>query len=92
MAIKGCHTNNEIFNDSEFIEDLFEKQQYIRFSEAGASHQNRAEDCTAKTVVTTERTMLVHTALRCPEYILSTDIWPMVIDYSVWVHNRIPEM
>ena len=34
----------------------------------------------------------MHAALRCPEDTLSTDIWPMVMDYSVWVYNWIPDM
>ena len=38
------------------------------------------------------RTMLMHAALRCPEDILSTDLWPMAMDYSVWVYNRTPDM
>ena len=31
-------------------------------------------------------------ALRCPEDIFSTDIWPMKMDYTVWVYNWIHEM
>ena len=34
----------------------------------------------------------MHAALRCPEEKLSTDIWPMAMDYAVWVYNRIPDM
>ena len=42
VLIKRYHTDNEIFNASEFMEDLLKKQQKIRFSGAGASHQNGA--------------------------------------------------
>ena len=38
------------------------------------------------------RTMLMHAALRCPEDTLSNDIWPMAMDYAVWVYNRTPDM
>ena len=38
------------------------------------------------------RTMLMHAALRCPEDTLSTDLWPMTMDYDVWVYNRTPDM
>ena len=34
----------------------------------------------------------MHTALIFPEDTLSTDIWPMAIDYAVWVYNRIPDI
>ena len=38
------------------------------------------------------RTMLMHDVLRCPEETLSTDNWPMEIDYAIWFYNRIPDM
>ena len=74
VVIKGYHTDNGIFNSSEFMEELFKKQQKIRFSGAGASHQNGAAERAIKTLFTMERTMLMHAALRCPEDTLSTDI------------------
>ena len=42
VVIKRYHTDNGIFNSSEFIEELSKKKQKIRFSGAGASHQNGA--------------------------------------------------
>ena len=68
------------------------KQQKIIFSGAGASHQNGAADSDIKTVVTMARTMLMHAALRCSEDTFSTDLWPMAMDYAVWVYNNTPEM
>ena len=38
--IKKYHT--EISNTSKFMEELLKKQQKLRFSAAGASHQNGA--------------------------------------------------
>ena len=63
--------------------ELLKKQQNIRFSGAGASHQNGAAERAIKTVVTMARTMLMHTELRCPEDTFSTDIWSVAMDYSV---------
>ena len=42
VMINVYHTDNEIFNTSKFMEELLKKQQKLRFSEAGASHQNWA--------------------------------------------------
>ena len=92
VTIKGYHTDNGIFNSSEFIEELLKKQQKIRFSGARASHQNGAAERAIKTVVTMERTMLMHDALRCPEDTLFTDLWPTAMDYAVWVKKRTPDM
>ena len=83
VLIKGYQIDNGIFNSSEFMEDLLKKQQKIRFSGDGASHQNGVSECAIKTVVTMERTMLMHADLRCPENTLSTDLWPRSMDYAV---------
>ena len=61
------------------------KQQKIRFSGAGASHPNGAAERAIKMVVTMARTMLMYAALRCLEDTFYTDLWPMVMDYAVWV-------
>ena len=92
VVIKGYHTNNGIFNASEFMEDLLTQQQKIRFSGAGASYQNGAAELEIKTVVTMASTMFMHATIRCPEDTLSTDLWPMVMDYDVWVYNWTPDM
>ena len=90
--IKGYYTDNGIFNSSEFMEELLKNQQKIRFFGAGASHQNGAAERAIKTVVTMERTMLMHAVLRCPEDTLSTDLWPMAMDYALWVYNKTPDI
>ena len=40
VVIKWYHTDNGVFNASEFMEKLLNNKQKIRFSGAGASHQN----------------------------------------------------
>ena len=65
------------------MKGLLKKQQKIRFSGDGASHKKWAAESAIKTVVTMARTMLMHAALRCSDYISSTDIWPTPMDYDV---------
>ena len=43
-------------------------------------------------VVTMERTTLMQNELICPDDTLSTDIWPMSMDYVIRVYNRIPDL
>ena len=74
------------------MEELLKKQQKIRFSGAGASHQNWAEERAIKTLVNMASTMLMHTEFRCPEDTLSTDLLPMKMYYAVWVYNWIPDI
>ena len=77
VGIKGYHTDNGIFNASEFMDELFKNQKKVRFSGAGATHQNGTSERTIKMVVTTERTMLVHAALICPK-----DTFPLIFDHG----------
>ena len=90
--IKGYHTDNGIFNSSEFMEELLKKQLKIRFSGSGASRKNGAVERAIKTVVTMARTISMHDALRFTEETLYTDLWTMAMDCSVWVYNRVPDM
>ena len=80
MVIKGYHTDNWIFNASEFMEELLKNRQKIRFSGASISHQNGAAERAIKKLVTMAVTILMHAALRCPEDTLSTDLWPMAME------------
>ena len=72
MEIKGYHTDNAIFNASEFMEELLKNQQKIIFSGAGSPHYNGASYCAIKIVVTMARTTLINAAVRCPEETLPT--------------------
>ena len=65
--IKGYHTDNGIFNASEFMEELLKNKKKIKFSWSGASHQNEAVEPAIKMVVTMARTILMKAALRYPE-------------------------
>ena len=40
VMINVYHTDNERLNTSKFMEEMLKKQQKLRFSGAGASHQN----------------------------------------------------
>ena len=60
MVIKVYHTDNLIFNTSDFMEDMLKKHQQIRFSAVGALHQNVSVKCTINMVVTMTSIMLMH--------------------------------
>ena len=92
VVIKEYHTDNGILNASDFMEELLNNQKKIRFSGAGASHQNEAAERSIKTLVNMARIMFMDAALRFPEDTLYTYLWPLEMDYAVWVYNRIPDM
>ena len=73
MAIKGYHTDNGIFNASEFMEELLNKQQKIRFRGAGASHQNGASERAIKPMVNMASAILMKARMICHKDTLSID-------------------
>ena len=79
LIINVHHTEIGIFNTSNFMEELFKKQQKISFSGARSSHQNGAAERAIKMVVATASNMFMNAALICHEDTFSTDIWPMEI-------------
>ena len=56
------------------MDEMFSTYLNIRFSGAGASHQNGASKHIIKTVVNMQMTMLMHAALICPKDTFYTDI------------------
>ena len=66
------------------MEELLKQQQKIRFSGAGASHQNRAAEHANNTVVSMSRAILIHAALKCSEDTFSTNLFPTAMYYAIW--------
>ena len=88
--VQAYHTDNGVFRAKEFNDKILENQQIITFSGVGAHHQNGAAERAIRTIFTIARTMLTHAAIRWPDAI-TTDLWPMALDYAVWLHNRMPK-
>ena len=87
MATKGYYTENIIFNDSKFMEELLNNQKKIRFSGYGASHKNGAAERAIKRLVIIERTMLIYSDLIYTKDILYNDFgqqkWNMLYGSTV---------
>ena len=45
-----------------------------------------------KTVVTRDRDILMHAALRFPKEKMSTDLWPMDMEDSAWIYNWVSDI
>ena len=64
------------------MEETLKKQKKIRFSGAGASHQNGEAECTIKTVVNMESVILMQAWMICHKDTLSIDFgqrkWTML--------------
>ena len=44
-----------------------------------------------RTVTFMARTMMLHAAMHLPEGAITADLWPMAMDYAVWLYNHIPQ-
>ena len=69
------------------MEELLNIQKSINFIKAVALQKNWSIESATKTVVTRDRAMLMHAALKCPKEKLSTDLWPMEMEDSEWIYN-----
>ena len=86
LIINVYHTDNEIFNTSKFMEELLKKQQKLRFSGAGASHQNGA--CSRAHYQDSGRYDKCHIDASLDDMSQGHIIhlfWPMEMYYAVWI-------
>jgi hypothetical protein len=89
IRIKCYHADNGTFASNEFQADCEAKAQQLTFSASNAHHQNGVAERYIGTITRLARAMLLHSALFWPgEH--SLDLWPMAMDYAVWIWNHLP--
>ena len=89
VVVQGYHTDNGVFTARDYIKVIEDAGQTMSFSGVGAHHQNPAERAIG-TVFSIARTMMLHAAIRWPE-MADPSLWPMAIDYAVWLYNHMPK-
>jgi transposase InsO family protein len=77
VILQQFPTDNGIFTSKEFMADLMDSEQSVRFSGVGAAHQNGSAERNIQTIVNMARTMMLHTALHSPSGFITADLWPM---------------
>jgi hypothetical protein len=90
VIVQDYHTVKGVFTAKEFLNDLVIKDQKVRFAGSGAAHQNGIAERSILTITNMARTMLLHAALRHGGSQIHQDHWPLAMDHSVWIYNRIP--
>ena len=91
VRVSAYHSDNGIYSSNEFMAHLAGKKQPITFSGAGAAHQNAVAEQAIQTVTYMARTLLIHASMRSPEETITANLWPMAMDYAVWVYNNVPK-
>jgi hypothetical protein len=90
VSLQRFHTDEGVFMAREFLEHLAKGNQDIRFSGVGTGHQNGVSERAIRTITSMARTMMLHAALRSPEGFITADLWPMAMDYAIWLYNWVP--
>ena len=70
---------------------LSSKGKTVTFSGFGTAYQNAVAERAIETVVYMARTMMIHAAMRSPENTITSDLWPMAMEYAVWIYNHLPK-
>ena len=89
VRIKRYHSDNGVFSSAEFKSHCDELNQKLTFSGVGAKFQNGVAERGIQTVSNMAKASMIHAAIRWPGRRL-IDLWPLAMQYAVWVHNRLP--
>lgn len=90
VSIDAYHTDNGVYKSAEFMKELAEKGQGLKFSGVSAQFQNGPAENAIKIVVAKARTMMVHAALRWPAQ-AKKDLWPMALSHAAHLYNHTPK-
>jgi len=89
--VKEYGTDNAVFNVIAFNHHIVENHQRIRYCGVNAHHQNGVAERAIQTVVTQARALLLHAMLRWPDT-TTQDLWPMAMQHTEYLSNRLPRM
>ena len=82
--------NSSIFTSSAFSSSLLAFKQTSHFAGVGAHHQNGVAERAIQTIMSMACTVMLHATIRWGEVHTST-LWPMAVDYAVWIYNHMPD-
>jgi len=77
------------FTSKEFREHLSHYEQIIRFVGTSAHHHNAIAERSIHTIMSIARTMMLHAAIHWTGMVDAT-LWPLAVDYAVYIFNQVP--
>lgn len=89
VNVKSYRGDNGVFKAKEYQKDLEIHDQTIEFSGVRGHHQNGIVERAIRTITESARAMLLHAAIHWPSE-TSLDMWPMAMEYAVWIWNQMP--
>jgi hypothetical protein len=82
--------NSTAFASAEYTSHLATFRQITQFAGVGAHHHNGVAERAIQTIMAMARTMLIHAAIRWPD-VADASLWPMAVDYAVYIYNHMPD-
>lgn len=89
VKIRKYHSDNGVFSSKEFKSHCDELNQKLTFSGVGAKFQNGVAERGIQTVSNMAKASMIHASIHWPGRKF-LDMWPLAMQYTVWVHNRLP--
>ena len=83
--------NGSSFSSQAFRKHLENFAQIIRYAGVGAHHHNGAAERSIQTVMGIARTMMLHAAIHWPD-VADAALWPLAVQYAVFLFNRMPSL
>jgi GAG-pre-integrase domain len=81
--------NGSAFSAGDYAKELATFKQISIFAGVGAHHHNGVAERSIQTIMSMACTMMLHTAIRWPDP-ADSSLWPMAVDYTVYIHNHMP--
>ena len=89
IQIKEFYGDNGIFKSKDWIDDCDTKEQTNIYCGVGTHHQNGIAERSIGTITRWSRCMILHADLHWPQQ-SNVKLWPLAMDYAVWLWNMIP--
>ena len=89
VQIRNYRGDNGVYKSTEFVKDLNQRNQTIRYCGVGAHHSNGIAERAIRTISESARSMILHAAIHWPEE-TTMDLWPLAMDYAIYLWNRMP--
>jgi hypothetical protein len=87
-STRNYRGDNGVFKVAEYVKDLNDRGQMIKYIGVGAHHQNGVvAEHAIRTISESARAMLLHAVIHWPEE-TTLDLWPMAMDYAVYLWNH----
>ena len=81
--------DNGIFKANAFVNHIREHNQKLSYCGVNAHHKNGVAERAIRTVSECARALMLHAAVHWKDSVTS-ELWPMAIDYAVYLYNHLP--